>query len=40
MKCETFGIKNVNTMAVQYTPKLITNNADVPPVGMNEGSLI
>ena len=36
-KCKTFGIQKVNTATVQYSPKLVTNDAVIPPVGMNEG---
>lgn len=36
-KCKTFGIQKVNTATVQYSPKLFTNDAVIPPVEMNEG---
>ena len=36
-KCKTFGIQKVNTATVQYSPKLVTNDAVIPPVGVNEG---
>ena len=36
-KCKTFEIEKVNTSTVQYSPKLTTNDAVMPPVRMNEG---
>ena len=36
-KCKTFGIQKVNTLTVQYTPTLTTNDEVIPPVRMNEG---
>ena len=36
-KCKTFGIQKVNAATVQYSPKLVTNDAVILPVRMNEG---
>ena len=36
-KSKTYGIQKVNTATVQYSPKIVTNDAVIPPVRMNEG---
>ena len=35
-KCKTFGIQKQGTTAVQFLPKLLTNNSVIPPVKVNE----
>ena len=35
-KCKTFGIQKQGTTAVQFLPKLLTNNSVIPPVKINE----
>ena len=35
-KCKTFGIQKQSTTAVQFLPKLLTNNSVIPPVKVNE----
>ena len=36
-KCKTFGMQKVNMATVKYSPKLVTNDAVIPPVNINEG---